>query len=265
MPVPMTLPLPPPSPTLEPIVSEPPVHLGTFIFPRTPFPYFFPSPSDSLLAAQRSRRASERERGRPRREPEPPLPERETHVTILVPAAYLPSTRQRDNRPRIWGGGTADRGIASGVPQDRYSYYRFTPPQPSRRVYTDDSDLVLCALHTGRISWNGIQSARSAHLDLELRLRVLRDVGHYVGGPGAVVRGDARGYASSSSEQELDLGLEKLLKSLGRTFNVREVGEEMSWLQSASWESGHDGSGIEVLGAEWVPVRTLHLTLSYYI
>lgn len=106
-----------------------------------------------------------------------------------------------------------------------------------------------------------MQRARAAHLDLELRFRVVRDVGQYVGGPSAL----ARGYASSGAEQELDLGLEKLLKSSGKILNTREIGEEASWLQSASWESGHDGSGIEVLRAEWVPVCTIfHNHLNYH-
>lgn len=264
----MSLPLPPPSPALEPFSSEPPLHLGTFIFPRTPFPYFFPAASKRLLTDQQSRRASEREagRGHGRHEPDA-LSERETHVTILIPTTYLPSTRQRDGRPRIWGGGGSDRALPSGLPQDRHSFYRFTPPKLPRRIYTDDSDLVLCALHAGRISWNGIQRARAAHLDLELRLRVVRDVGQYIGGPSAL----ARGYASSGAEQDLDLGLEQLVKSSGKISTTREIGEEASWLQSASWESGHDGSGIEVLRAEWVPVCTVsnyqssyHMCLTFF-
>ena len=170
-------------------------------------------------------------------------------MTILVSSSYLPSTRPKDGRPRVWGGGTSD-----GQVQDRFSYYRYTPPRPPRRVYTDDSDIVLCALHSGRVTWSGIQRARAARLDLQLQLRVVRDVGRYVGGPSAAANADGRGYAVPGGEQDVDLGLEKQLKKTG----VKDraiIGGELSWLQSASWESGHDGSGIEVLRAEWVSVR----------
>lgn len=96
---------------------------------------------------------------------------------------------------------------------------------------------------------------------------MVRDVGQYIGGPSAL----ARGYASSGAEQDLDLGLEQLVKSSGKISTTREIGEEASWLQSASWESGHDGSGIEVLRAEWVPVCTIsnyqssyHMCLTFF-
>ena len=50
-----------------------------------------------------------------------------------------------------------------------------------RRIYTDDSDLFLCALHSGWITWNGAAQARARGKDVKLELRVIRCFG-VVGG-----------------------------------------------------------------------------------
>ncbi|KAE9405386.1 hypothetical protein BT96DRAFT_812344, partial [Gymnopus androsaceus JB14] len=43
-----------------------------------------------------------------------------------------------------------------------------------RRIYTDDSDIFLCAIHSGWVSWSGAKKAREEGKDLKIRLRVIR-------------------------------------------------------------------------------------------
>ncbi|KAJ2963841.1 hypothetical protein NUW54_g14262 [Trametes sanguinea] len=111
-------------------------------------------------------------------------------------------------------------------------------PQPSeirdgRRVYTDDSDLFLCALHSGWVSWSMARRARREGKDLRLEVRLTREA-RFVGG-------------------------------LGNPLQVREALDEEpdgendgSSLLSSGWGNSHDGSGIEVLQAEFVAPNTAH-------
>ena len=46
-----------------------------------------------------------------------------------------------------------------------------------RRVYTDDSDIFLCAIHSGWLTWSGARKARARGRDLRIELRVLRCAG----------------------------------------------------------------------------------------
>ncbi|KAF8972785.1 hypothetical protein BDZ97DRAFT_1649641, partial [Flammula alnicola] len=55
-----------------------------------------------------------------------------------------------------------------------------------RRVYTDDSDIFLCAIHSGWLTWSGARKARARGRDLRIEVRVLRCAG---AGPGSVLRG----------------------------------------------------------------------------
>jgi hypothetical protein len=50
-------------------------------------------------------------------------------------------------------------------------------PRRRRRVYTDDSDLFLCALHSGWVTWSGAWAARAQGKDVRLDLRVLKCAG----------------------------------------------------------------------------------------
>ncbi|KAJ4000334.1 hypothetical protein F5050DRAFT_1563112, partial [Lentinula boryana] len=47
-------------------------------------------------------------------------------------------------------------------------------PPRRRRIYTDDSDIFLCALHSGWVSWSGARKAREEGKDLKVRLRIIR-------------------------------------------------------------------------------------------
>jgi hypothetical protein len=92
------------------------------------------------------------------------------------------------------------------------------------RVYTDDSDLSVCAVHAGVARWSAVERARTKGWAMKVRVRILPGRRTYVGGWGAGMDGAA--------EPDDD----------GRT------------MLSAGWGNGHDGAGVEVLGVEWVKV-----------
>lgn len=142
-----------------------------------------------------------------------------------------------------------DRRRTSGSlpPSDPYaSYYNYGP---SRRVYTDDSDLVLSALHSGFISWSAVRRAREARLDLALRLSLHAAVGCYVGGPNLLM--------DDVHRREEDRELRSLTsKRVDAYVGQAKSNEREVLFESASWESGHDGSGMEVLSVEWLPVSS---------
>ena len=220
-----------PRPPLPPTL--PPLHLGTFVYPRTPFPFVdFP-------------------RAPPEATPGPGVPVgladkevREIHATILVPCTFLPLRAPR--HPALWGGAPIPsfnplfaspqlvHHLQSGMP------YGFRRPHPFeldgvRRVYTDDSDLVLCALHAGVVSWASVRAAKRDGRDLRLEVRLTREA-RFVGGFGArLVGGDGDVSMQGGEEEDVDSML------------------------SYGWGNSHDGSGVEVLKAEFVKVRLLSL------
>ncbi|KAH7874059.1 uncharacterized protein C8R40DRAFT_1048413, partial [Lentinula edodes] len=53
------------------------------------------------------------------------------------------------------------------------SSHKKRPPR-RRRIYTDDSDIFVCALHAGWISWSSAKKAREEGKDLKVRLRIIR-------------------------------------------------------------------------------------------
>lgn len=128
---------------------------------------------------------------------------------------------------------------------------------PSRRVYTDDSDVALCAVHAGWISWAAVRRARAVGLDLAVRLALFGGVGRFVGGLGVVALADGQAQGMGMERRDVDRGLKQHLVQMVYRDREQEARDRQaeSVLESASWESGHDGSGMEVLGAEWLPVR----------
>ena len=104
-----------------------------------------------------------------------------------------------------------------------------------RRVYTDDSDLFLCALHSGWVSWSAARKARREGRDLRIEVRLTREA-RYIGGLGQALRRPAE--RGVQEEAEEDLG----------------PGDDGSTLLSSGWGNGHDGAGLEVVKAEFVPV-----------
>lgn len=104
-----------------------------------------------------------------------------------------------------------------------------------RRVYTDDSDLFLCALHAGWVSWSATRQARREGKDLRLELRLTKEP-RYVGGLGARYVGTPEGQDGLGDD-------------------------DGSSLLSAGWGNSHDGSGMEILNAEFVEVRIPRIQL----
>ena len=86
-------------------------HLGTFVFPRTPFPFLdFPPPYTASGA------------------PSDPL---DIRATILLPARFLPLTRPA--RPRIWGGALIPSvPVLSGAQRQLCAQFSGTHPQYGR-------------------------------------------------------------------------------------------------------------------------------------
>jgi len=215
--------MPPRSPSPRYIYAQPPVHLGTFVYPRTPFPYLdFPGPEPETGPLER--RAS-----------------REVRATILIPSGFLPSTRPK--RPRIWGGALIP-ALLPLPPAEQQFYHPYIPrvrPLPHeirgmRRVYTDDSDLFLCVLHAGLATWSEIRRAKSEGQDLRVEVRITKEA-RFIGG-----------FGSSYIKTTGPMGM--LLDT--------DPEDDGSKLLSAGWGNSHDGAGIEILSANLVERGMAH-------
>lgn len=248
----------------------------------------------------------------------------DTRLTVYIPPLHLPLTRPE--RPRIWGGGLPARfaavlgqGSKPSSPPGHHSnsahlhsnphlssnLHNPNPHTPTatadpkrQRVYTDDSDPFLCALHAGYVTWSGARAARKNGMGLRVEVRVVRcagsspglgssvsslgsgtassvahssgadgkgtrtvGVGLFLGGWGERYRGtkgDASsvlgGDTSSSPSEELPYPADEKPGMLGEDDDGRG-------LVSAGWGSMHDGSAIEVLGAEFVEVSEVFFGL----
>ncbi|KDQ26530.1 hypothetical protein PLEOSDRAFT_1043220, partial [Pleurotus ostreatus PC15] len=148
------------------------IHLGTFVYPKTPFPYSFWENGDlefgsSSIASQTKPRNIEA-RDKSTEKPEETdvkdeateteaaddkdLLDVDIHATIIIPHGFIPL--ERPSRPKIWGGGVLLGG--------------------TRRIYTDDSNLFLCALHSGWVTWSGGAAARKEGRDLKVEVRIIK-------------------------------------------------------------------------------------------
>lgn len=226
----------------------------------------------------------------------------ETHVTIIIPNGHIPLDKPL--RPRIWGGGVFPRmrmprrmimsdglhhigsvqlegmkepsGMADGGEREQ------PPLQPQRqekrrrpryrRVYTDDSDAFLCALHSGWVTWSGAAQARMEGKAMKIEVRVLRCigaegigigrfygreeiVGRFLGGWGEkcfVPRGglgegtDVGPPGERRGDEDVDMQSPE-----GELDDEENDGRG---LVSAGWGTGHDGSAIEIVDARFVEV-----------
>ncbi|KAI0091483.1 hypothetical protein BDY19DRAFT_885242 [Irpex rosettiformis] len=236
-PMPFTTSLPPnatympshsPRPPLPP--SLPPLNLGTFVYPHTPFPFLdFSYPAEAPLTPNGPVHLSDKEI-------------REIRATIYIPSGFLPTKRPQS--PKIWGGAPIPSFIPLFATPQLVNHlqsgmsYQFRKPHPLevhglRRVYTDDSDLFLCALHAGWVKWSSTHTAKKLGRDLKLDVRLTREA-RYVGGFGSHYMG--------GSEDEED-------------FTGEDDGRS---LLSAGWGNSHDGSGVEILNAQFVKKGTAH-------
>ncbi|KAJ7491972.1 hypothetical protein FB451DRAFT_1388414 [Mycena latifolia] len=102
------------------------VSLGTFVFPRLPFPYVFPPAAEEQALALP---VAEREGAGAEDDGE--LLALETRATVLFPAAHLPATRPA--RPRVWGGGLPGARERERERQPQYERHPSGPQQHERR------------------------------------------------------------------------------------------------------------------------------------
>jgi hypothetical protein len=153
-----------------------------------------------------------------------------------------------------------------------------------RRIYTDDSDIFLCAIHSGWVTWSGARKARLKGRDMRIEVRMMRCagvgggieslsdsgegesergvkeemIGRFVGGYGercfnplgksgrvAGEEGDGGGGGEEEEEEEEEGGL-----------MLDDPDDDGRSLVSAAWGSGHDGSAIEIVNVEFVDVSS---------
>ncbi|KIJ20996.1 hypothetical protein PAXINDRAFT_66828, partial [Paxillus involutus ATCC 200175] len=141
--------------------KKPFVSLGTYVWPRTPFPYYFPEwipppvvegdePVESTATEAGSSTSILVPASLPQSAPTTSPVPTELRLTVLIPPSFLPPARP--SKFRLWGGGL--------TPPPPF------PPAPStasfsrRRVYTDDSDVIQCAVHAGLLTWSGVTRAK---------------------------------------------------------------------------------------------------------
>ncbi|KAL1739134.1 hypothetical protein HDZ31DRAFT_77817 [Schizophyllum fasciatum] len=139
------------------------LHLGTHVYPRVPFPYFF----DIAPGAEEKEKRVDTA-GEPSATADFVEVDTETRATILIPSAHLPM--ERPDRPRVWGGGLVP---PPGFEESRRRRNKDSDTRGRRRIYTDDSDLFTCALRVLRCAASGAYGNGKEEL-----------VGRFVGGPG---------------------------------------------------------------------------------
>jgi hypothetical protein len=155
-----------------------------------------------------------------------------------------------------------------------------------RRIYTDDSDVALCAIHSGWVSWDGVNEAKRQGRDLRVEVKVMRvsrlgSDGQWSGrevGKLVEVQSYGKGGKGSAADRERreevvthfagGLG-ERCWSAKGRNGWI-EAGEASDTvdedplndgraLMSAAWGTGHDGAAIEILSASFVEVSEFWL------
>ncbi|KAF7431010.1 hypothetical protein PC9H_006725 [Pleurotus ostreatus] len=278
------------------------IHLGTFVYPKTPFPYSFWENGDLEFGSQiKPRNIEARDKSTEKPEEtdvkdeateteaadDKDLLDVDIHATIIIPHGFIPL--ERPSRPKIWGGGVLLGG--------------------TRRIYTDDSNLFLCALHSGWVTWSGGAAARKEGRDLKVEVRIIKSVGErerveynvdtarsrvasampdttkkgvdsadatslpsnaknrdisreevvgrFIGGIGAAfkeLRGDDQGRRRIvSGESRDDDTVDEDGMDVDDADNKEDDGRS---LQSSGWGSGHDGSAIEIIKAEFTTKST---------
>lgn len=140
---------------------KPFVSLETYVWPRTPFPYYFPEwiptpivEEDKHVEAKATEAGSSSgslaPTSTPQSTPATTQIPTELRLTVIVPPSFLPPARPQ--KFRLWGGGLPPPPPFPYTP----SIYSFS----RRRVYTDDSDVIQCAVHAGLLTWSGIARAK---------------------------------------------------------------------------------------------------------
>ena len=168
--------------------------------------------------------------------------DREVRATVILPCGLLydelPTMFSKGQSGwkglNLWGGGIIPRG--GTTPAEAQSS---GPTIGGRRVYTDDSDLALCVLHSGFVNMGGMRKAKANKMSMKIEVKLSRE-GRFVGGFGAP-------YHGGRPEKEKEGGLDGVNGASGN----EEDGRRML---SGGWGNGHDGAGMEILAVEFIQV-----------
>lgn len=210
------------------------MNLGTFMWPNKPFPYLFDLVPPPFEKEETSKANNEDNKPTGTDDEGSVLVDEETRATIVVPPRFF--ALALEGKPKIWGGGGPPTG-KSRIPR--------------RRVYTDDSDLVLCALHSGHISKQQIKDAAEREMGMKLELRVVRCLGSGYG-----VYSQSNVAAAGGRKIKVEV-IGRFLGGTGEKLRTKqEDGDNPEndgrSIESCGWGGGHDGSGIEVISVEFV-------------
>jgi hypothetical protein len=235
----------------EPLVSG--VHLGVFVYPRLPFPFFdFPEKvivnvdKDGVLVPDEFLSNENNDPIKAAMLDDMVILEREVdrevRATIILPWGLLydelPTMSSKGESGwkglNLWGGGIIPRGGTTPAEAQPSG-----PTIGGRRVYTDDSDLVLCVLHSGFVSMGGMRKAKASGMSMKIEVKLTRE-GRFVGGFGSMYHGG-----------HPDKGREGVLENVNGAGGNEEDGRRML---SGGWGNGHDGAGLEILAVEFIQV-----------
>ena len=168
--------------------------------------------------------------------------DREVRATVILPWGLLydelPTMFSKGESGwkglNLWGGGIIPRGGTTPA-----ETHHSGPTIGGRRVYTDDSDLALCVLHSGFVNMGGMRKAKINKMSMRVEVKLTRE-GRFVGGFGAIFHG---GHPEKERE--------------GRSDGVNGAGgneEDGRRMLSGGWGNGHDGAGLEILAVEFIQV-----------
>lgn len=132
--------------------KRPFVNLGVYVWPRTPFPYYFPEyiPTPVIEEGDKSEEGSGKAAESSASSPASSSIPTELRLTVIIPPAFLPPCRPL--KFRLWGGGHP--------PPTPFLPPTAISPMSRRRVYTDDSNVIESAVHAGLLTWSGIARAK---------------------------------------------------------------------------------------------------------
>lgn len=229
----------------------PGVHVGVFVYPRLPFPFFdFPEKvivnvdkdgglvPDEVLANENNdpaRAAMLEEMVVLEKEVD-----REVRATIVLPWGLLydelPTMFSKGESGwkglNLWGGGVIPRGGTTPAEAQHSG-----PTIGGRRVYTDDSDLALCVLHSGFVNMGGMRKAKANKMSMKVEVKLTRE-GRFVGGFGSVYHGGRPGKGGEGGFDSANV--------------AGGDGEDGRRMLSGGWGNGHDGAGLEILAVEFI-------------
>lgn len=173
--------------------------------------------------------------------------DREVRATVILPWGLLydelPTMFSKGESGwkglNLWGGGIIPRGGTTPA-----ETHHPGPTIGGRRVYTDDSDLALCVLHSGFVNMGGMKKAKTNKMSMRVEVKLTRE-GRFVGGFGSV-------YHGGRPENEREGGLDSVSGAGGN----EEDGRRML---SGGWGNGHDGAGLEILAVEFIQVGCVNV------